>query len=161
MNLQQLRRRAASFVLAIAAFGAIVTAALAPQPSLAALTFSTAAKNAQMTAVRDLIAGGSIQLWNGTKPASLGTPGGTLLATLTLGTPAGTVTSGVLTIGSVTQTNSSHVNGTPTFIRFRDSSGNAVADIDVGAGAGNVQFTGTVTTGQNVTVTGLTLTAGN
>lgn len=157
----RLRARLAPLALAFAMVLAIGSAALAPSTSWATLTFSTAARSAQMTGVNGLLAGGTIKLYSGTKPASLGTPSGTLLATLTLGSPAGTVASGVLTIGAVTQTNSAHVSGTPTFIRFTDSGGAVVADIDIGSGAGTVSFTGTVATGQNVTVTGLTLTAGN
>lgn len=134
---------------------------LASQQAQATLTLSTAARNDMMTAVMGRLAGGTIKIYNGTKPASLGTPTGTLCATLTLGSPAGTVSSGVFTVGSVTQTNSSHVSCTPTFIRFSGSGGTVEADIDIGSGAGNVQFTGTVVTGQNVTVTGLTLTAPN
>lgn len=153
--------RASVAPLFLAALLAVCAAFLAPATSWATLTFSTAARSAQMTGVNGLLAGGTIELWNGTKPAALGTPAGTKLATLTLGSPAGTVASGVLTIGAVTQTNSAHVSGTPTFIRFKDSGGAVVADIDIGSGAGTVSFTGTVTTGQNVTVTGLTLTAGN
>jgi hypothetical protein len=126
-----------------------------------ALTLSTAARSARMTALLGLIPGGTIKLYNGAKPASLGTPSGTLLATLTLGSPAGTETGGVLTIGGVTQSNGSHVNGTPTFARFSNSGGTAVADVDIGTGAGTISFTGTVANGQNVTVTGLTITDGN
>lgn len=126
-----------------------------------ALTLSTAARSARMAALLALIPGGTIKLYNGTKPAALGAPGGTLLATLTLGSPAGTESGGVLTIGSVTQTNSSHVNGTPTFARFSNSGGTAVADVDIGSGAGTISFTGAVVNGQNVSVTGLTLTDGN
>jgi hypothetical protein len=66
----------------------------------------------------------------------------------------------VWTIASYTQTNSSHVNGTPTFVRFKDSSAAVLADIDIGVGAGNVQFTGTVVNGQNITGS-ITVTAGN
>lgn len=125
-------------------------------------TLSTAARNAGLTAqfVTLLGAASTFELWNGTKPASLGTPGGTKLATLNAGNPAGTVSAGVWTVASYTQTNSSHVTGTPTFLRVKDSSAAVVADIDIGAGAGNVQFTGTVTNGQNVTGT-FTFTAGN
>lgn len=126
-----------------------------------ALTLSTAARSARMAALLALIPGGSIKLYNGSKPASLGAPGGTLLATLTLGSPAGTESGGVLTIGSVTQSNGSHVAGTPTFARFSNSGGAAVADVDIGSGAGTISFTGTVVNGQNVTVTGLTMTDGN
>lgn len=132
-----------------------------PTPAQATLTISTATKTNMMTALLADIAGGTIKIYNGSKPASLGSPAGTLCATLTLGSPAGTVSAGVLTVGSVTQTNSSHVSCTPTFIRFSNSGATAVADIDIGAGAGNVTFSGTVVNGQNVTVTGLTLTAGN
>ncbi len=140
---------------------AIGATALTPTSAEAALTFSTAARSDMMTAVLPSLNGGTLRLYNGTKPSALGTPAGTLLATLTLSNPAGTVSNGELTLGSVTQTNTSHVNGTPTFARFSNSGGTAVADIDIGAGAGNLQFTGTVVNGQNVTITGVTLTAGN
>lgn len=126
-----------------------------------ALTLSTAARTARMNALLAIIPGGTIKLYNGSKPASLGAPGGTLLATLTLASPAGTVASGVFTVGSVTQTNSAHVAGTPTFARFSDSGSTVVADVDIGSGGGTISFTGTVANGQNVTVTGLTITDGN
>ena len=126
-----------------------------------ALTLSPAARSARMAALLALIPGGTIKLYNGTKPAALGTPAGTLLATLTLGSPAGTESGGVLTIGSVTQTNTGHVAGTPTFARFSNSGGTVVADVDIGSGAGTISFTGAVANAQNVTVTGLTMTDGN
>lgn len=127
-----------------------------------ALTLNTAGRTAMAAAlIAYLGANATIELWNGTKPASLGSPAGTKLATLTLGSTAGTEASGVITFGAVTQTAASHVDGTPTFVRIKLSGGTTVADIDVGAGAGTAQFTGTVVTGQNVTVTGLTWTMGN
>lgn len=127
-----------------------------------ALTLSTAAKNALLDGIVSTAgASATLKIYNGTKPASLGAPSGTLLATLTFGSTIGTSASGVLTFGSVTQSNGSHVNGTPTFVRISTSGGTAVADIDTGGGAGNLTFTGTVVTGQNVTVTGMTFTAGN
>lgn len=126
------------------------------------MTLSTLARTGMADALVTAIgASGKIKLYNGTKPASLGTPGGTLLATLTLGSSAGTTASGVLTFGSVTQSNGSHTNGTPTFARFTKSDDTVVADIDIGSGAGTLTFTGTVVNGQNVTVTGLTWTAPN
>lgn len=126
------------------------------------MTLSTVARSNEMNAhVTGLGASATAKLYNGAKPASLGTPAGTLLATLTFGGTCGTVSAGVLTFGAVSQNNANHVNGTPTFVRFSLSDGTAYADIDIGAGAGNVQFNGTVVNGQNVTVTGLTWTAGN
>lgn len=121
-----------------------------------------AARNAGLTAqfVTLLGAAGTAELWNGAKPAALGAPAGTKLATLTLGNPAGTVSAGVFTLAAYTQNNANHVAGTPTFVRFKDSGGTVQHDIDIGAGAGNVQFTGTVATGQNITGA-ITITAGN
>lgn len=133
------------------------------------MTISVAGRNAELSALVTLLGSGAKAKWyNGTKPASLGTPGGTLLATLVFGTDvtaanggsAGGVASGVLTFGGFTQTNSSHVNGTPTFLRLTKSDDTATIDIDVGSGAGTVTFTGTIANGQNITGS-LTLTAGN
>lgn len=123
-------------------------------------TVRTAIAQAIITAAG---ASAKLKLYNGTKPASLGTPGGTLLATLTAGTTLGTAGAGALDFdeASFAQTNSSHVAGTPTFLRIETSGGTAVADIDIGAGAGNMQFTGSVATGQNVTATNMSFTVGN
>jgi hypothetical protein len=109
-----------------------------------------------------------MKFYNGSKPAGLGTPGGTLLATLTFGTDvtqanggsAGGVSGGVLTFGGFTQTNSGFVAGTPTFARLSTSGGTAVCDVDIGSGAGTITFSGTIANGQNITGS-LTLTAGN
>lgn len=126
------------------------------------ITLSAAARTAKMTAlVTELGASAQLRLYNGTKPASLGAPAGTLLATLVGGTTIGTVAAGVLTFGAFTQTNSSHVSGTPTFARLTKSDGTAVMDVDIGTGSTNLQFTGTVANGQNVAASGLTLTEAN
>ena len=53
------------------------------------------------------------------------------------------------------------MNGTPTFVDITTSADAVVARIDIGVGAGNWQFTGTVATGQNVTLTSLVFAAGN
>jgi hypothetical protein len=134
------------------------------------MTISTAVRSARLTAmVTALGSNASAKLYNGTKPTALGVPAGTLLATLTYGTDitsanggtAGGVAAGVLTLGGVTQVNANHVAGTPTFVRFSTSGGTVVADIDIGSGAGTVQFTGAVANAQNVTASGLTITDGN
>lgn len=125
------------------------------------LTMGTSARTDNLSSFLLRINGGSILFYNGAKPASLGAPAGTLLGTLTLANPAGTVSAGVFTLGSFTQNNSLHVNGTPTFVRYLGPGGLVEADIDIGAGAGNVQFSGTIVNGQNITATSVTLTAGN
>lgn len=136
-------------------------------PAEAALTLRASSKTAMMQAIiSDAGTGAKLKLYNGTKPASLGavTGGNTLLATLTwTGVPIGTATSGTIDFdeAGATQSNGSHVSGTPTFARITTSADVVVFDIDIGAGAGNWQFSGTVATGQNVTLTGLVISAGN
>lgn len=105
--------------------------------------------------------GAKLKFYNGTVPATGGTPAGTLLATLTFGATLGTVSAGVLTLGSVSQTNSGHVAGTPTFARITTSADAFVADIDIGAGGGNMTFSGTIATGTDVSLNASTITEGN
>ena len=129
-----------------------------------ALSFTTAVRTARSNSVVTAAGGtnATLKFYNGTKPASLGAvTTQTLLATLTFSGTIGTVTSGVLTFGTVTQNNSLHVNGTPTWVRLSASDGTVIFDIDVGSGAGNMQFTGTIATGVNVTLNASTLTEGN
>jgi len=88
------------------------------------------------------------------------TPAGTLLATLTITGALGTATSGVIDINeTITQSNGSHVAGTPTFILITTSADVAVGTILFGTDG---TFTGTVATGVDITVTtGALLTEGN
>lgn len=103
-------------------------------------------------------ASAKMKFYNGTQPATGGTAT-TLLGTLIGGSVIGTVTSGVLTFGSVTQTNSSHVSGTPTWVRFTTSADAFVADINIGSGG--MAFTGTIATGVDITLGASTITEGN
>jgi hypothetical protein len=131
-----------------------------------ALNLRTTARTGIVQAIiTDAGANAKLKLYNGTRPAGVaGTGGGnTLLATLTFGTTIGTASNGSLDFdeAGATQSNGSHVNGTPTFVDITTSADAVVARIDIGAGAGNWQFTGTVATGQNVTLTSLVFAAGN
>lgn len=87
-------------------------------------------------------------------------PAGTLLATLIVTGALGTASGGVIDFNeTVTQTNSSHVNGTPTFILITTSADVAVATVLFGTDG---SFTGTVATGVDITITaGATITTGN
>jgi hypothetical protein len=134
-------------------------------------SFSLTARNAALTAHVNTM-GGSVRakFYSGTKPANLGTPAGTLLATLTYGSTAvtdangataGGVANGALTFGGFTQNAATHVSGNPTFIRFERADGSAYADIDIGSGAGNIPFTGAIVANQALTTTGLVWTDGN
>jgi len=134
---------------------------------------STAQRNASLQSfVTSLGANAIARLYSGTRPAGPGSAAtGTLLATLTFGSTnildanggsAGSVSGGVLTTGGYTQTAGSHVAGTPGYIRWLTSGGTAVRDTDVSSSAvaGNVQFSGTVATGVNITGA-ITYTDGN
>jgi hypothetical protein len=97
------------------------------------------------------------KFYNGTESL---TPAGTLLATLNVTGALGTATSGVIDMNeTVTQSNGSHVAGTPTFALITTSADVAVATLTI---PGNMTFTGTIATGVDVTLTApCTLTEGN
>ena len=87
-----------------------------------------------------------LKFYTGTEALS---PAGTLLATLNVTGALGTVTSGVIDFNeTVTQTNSSHVAGTPTFCLITTSADVAVQTLAI---PGEMTFTGTIATGVNVT----------
>ena len=123
----------------------------------------------QTNAQNRITAAGANARWdayNGTKPVNGGavTGANTLLARLISPTVIGTATNGVTDIdeAGITQTVGSHVNGTATFLDLTTSAGVLVSRFDVGAGAGNVQLSGPIVTGQLVTfVPGATITEGN
>lgn len=135
-------------------------------------SFSVAVRNARLSAIVTQAGRGAIlRAYNGTKPAAQGAvTSQTLMASLTFGSDilaanggtAGSVTAGVLTFGGFTQSNGSHVAGTPTWVRLVTSGGTIIMDIDVGAGATNIQWPNPIVTGQNITTSGgFTLTDGN
>lgn len=124
-----------------------------------ALSFSTTVRDARATTtVTAAGASAKIKFYNGTRPATGGTAGGTLLATLVGGSTLGTVSSQVLTFGAVTQTNASHVSGTPTWVRITTSADVFVADLSVGS---DMTFSGTIATGVDITLGATTITEGN
>lgn len=106
---------------------------------------SNAARNAQLNAIRDLIdagaAGGTINIYNGTQPATGETAlsGNTLLATLIFSTTsAPNAVAGVLTFSTITEDSAADATGTATFARLRDSNGVDVIDMDVGVAAASI-----------------------
>ena len=143
-------------VLAVASFSAN-----------SAISLRTSARTAMMQAIiTDAGTGAKLKLYNGCSiPSGVSAATGcTLLATLTWsGVNIGTATGGTIDWdeASVTQTNSSHVTGTPTFAHITTSADAIVARIDICGSAPCWTFTGSVTNGQNVTLTGLVFTAGN
>jgi hypothetical protein len=102
-----------------------------------------------------------LELWNGTRPATGGTPTGTKLATLTGGSVIGTASAGLLDFSesNFTQVAGNHVNGTPTWFRIRKSDTTHVVDGSLGGVDG--AFSGNVVTGTAVTFNPSTVTAPN
>ena len=122
------------------------------------MKFSTTLRSTRASAV--ITAAGTnpkLKFYNGAESL---TPAGTLLATLNVTGALGTATSGVIDINeTVTQTNSSHVSGTPTFVLITTSADVAVATLAI---PGDMTFTGTIATGVDITLNaGCTMTEGN
>lgn len=119
-----------------------------------AMSISLAARNARLAALVTSVGNnGTLRYYSGTRPAAVGAISTqTLLATLTFSGAFGTVANGTLTWNTVTQNSASHVNGNPTWIRVSASDGTPVFDMDIGSGSGNMQFTGTIATGTNITL---------
>jgi len=82
---------------------------------------------------------GYVEYYNGTMPAdpTVAVTTQTKLATLVLSDPAATYSNKVITFNGILQDNSADANGTPTWARFKDSTGAAVMDVDVGDLASN------------------------
>lgn len=114
---------------------------------------STTLRAAWAQALIDNLGPGHLaKFYDGTQPATTATAlsGNTLLATLTADGTPGSVTGGVLTFDAAnyTQTNSSHVNGTPTWVSLQTSGGTRVYEFAV-VGDG-MTFTGTIQNGVDI-----------
>lgn len=133
---------------------------------LLALAFSTALRNERVQRVQvniDLGAGaGFLRIYDGTRPATCGTAT-TLLAELTFSDPcAAAAASGVLTMSAITADASANATGTATWFRCVDSTGTCVLDGNVATSGAQLNLNSTsISTGQNVAVTSMTITDGN
>lgn len=87
-----------------------------------------------------------IKFYDGAQPASTATALGTqvLLATLTADATPGAVATGVLTFDAAnyTQTNSTHVAGTPTWVSLQTAAGVRVYELAIPSDG--MTFTGTI-----------------
>lgn len=104
-------------------------------------------QNIIFTAVCDALDGGSAEIYNGTKPATRETAvtTQTKFATLTLVTPAGSVSNGQLTFGAITPDSAADASGSATWARFKSSTGAVMFDCSVSAigGTGVLQMVST------------------
>ena len=104
-----------------------------------------------------------LRIYDGTRPATGGTAT-TLLAELTCGTPfAAGASSGVLTLGSITQDSSANATGTATWFRIVKADGTTfVLDGNVGTSGSDLNLTTTsIVATQPVSVTSFVITEGN
>lgn len=129
-----------------------------------ATNFSTALRTAIVGAlVTQAGASAKLKFYSGTRPSGVTAVGGgtTLLGTVTLGASIGTTSSGAIDWdeASATQSNGSHVSGTPTFVDLTTSADTILFRTDLGGGSWT--FTGSIATGQNITLSSLVTTAGN
>lgn len=116
------------------------------------VTYSTGAKNARMTAVRDLCADGTLELL---------TSNDTVLLSLGLSTAGGSVTGGVWTVtfdGAAAATGT----GTAAKARVKNAAGTVVVDgltVSATGGAGDVKLDNTsIASGQSVNPGSFTIT---
>lgn len=121
-----------------------------------ALTYSAATKTARMQAVADQIDAGAAA---GT--LQIGTAGmGTVLATITLADPCGTVSGSVLTLTMPESDTSADATGTAAAARVRDSNGNdVITGLSVGTSGSDINLDSvSITAGQTVTLSSATIT---
>ena len=120
------------------------------------VTYTTAVKNARMTAVRDQIDAGAAA-----GKLEIGTTGmATVLATITLNDPSGTVASAVLTFSGFSKSTTAAATGTAAAARIRDSNNvDIVTGLTVGTSGSDINLDNTsINTGQTVTITSATIT---
>lgn len=122
-----------------------------------AIVYTTAVKNARMSAVVDQIDAGA-----GAGVLQIGTTGmASILAEITLADPSGTVTGGVLTFSSFPRSDTSANNtGTAAAARIRDSNGvDIITGLSVGTTGSDINLDSvSITAGQTVTITSATIT---
>ncbi len=122
-----------------------------------AIIYTTAVKNARMSAVVTQIDAGA-----GAGVLQIGTTGmASILAEITLADPSGTVTGGVLTFSSFPRSDTSANNtGTAAAARIRDSNGvDIITGLSVGTTGSDINLDSvSITAGQTVTITSATIT---
>lgn len=131
------------------------------------LRLATAIKTACITPLKTAIdAGGAaagIKIYSGTQPATVAdapTGSNLILAELVFSYPCGTVATGTLTMGAITQDAAANNSGLARWARIFDSTGAAVADVDVSTtgGGGTLQLnTVNIVAGGPVLITAFTI----
>lgn len=123
-----------------------------------AVVYSTAVKNSRLTVVRDAIDAGAAAGY-----LEIGTTGmGTVLATIPLADPSGSVASGVLTFAMPQSDTNADATGTAAEARIKDSNGTViVSGLTVGTSGANINLSSVgITAGDTVTINSATITHG-
>jgi hypothetical protein len=123
-----------------------------------ATNYSTAVKNTRQAAVVTAIDAGA-----GAGKLEIGTAGmATVLATITLADPSGTVANGVLTGAGFPRSATATASGIAAAARVRDSNNvDIITGITVGMSAADIVMDNTnIASGQTVTINSLSLTHG-
>lgn len=116
-----------------------------------AVTYTTAVKTSRMTATRDDVAAGALELL---------TTGDVLLATFTLSAGGGTISADVWTLTFAASTVAAVAAGTATKAQIKNSGGTAqITGLTVGtSGTDIVLDNNVIASAQNVTLTSATIT---
>lgn len=123
-----------------------------------AVVYSTAVKNSRLTVVRDAIDAGSS---NGT--LEIGTTGmASVLASIPLSDPCGSVASGVLTFSAPVSDTAADAAGTAAEARIKDSNGTVViSGLTVGTSGANINLSSTtIAVGDAVIINSASITHG-
>jgi hypothetical protein len=128
--------------------------------------YAAATKNARLDRITtDIGTSGFLRIYSGTKPTNPDTAlsGNTLLAQLALSsTFAPGASGGVLTASTITADSSADATGTATWATLTTSAGTRIVDMDVATSGSDLNLNSTaISSGAQVSVTSLTITAGN
>ena len=121
---------------------------------------TNATRSAACDAEVDLLDGGTIEIRTGTQPTNVGDADqGTLLATLTFGTPAfGNASNGVATANAITSATAVD-SGTAGHAVLKTSGSTKHSDCSCGQGSGDINFDNNViVSGGEVDITSMTIT---
>lgn len=132
-----------------------------------AIKYDTTTRNAMLDALNTRIgASGRLRIYNGTRPANVGTAitSQTMLAELTCNATAfaAAASGGVLTANAISN-GTAAATGTASWFRLFQSNGTtAIMDGDVSTSGSDLNLNNTsIATGQTVSVTSFTITDGN
>jgi len=132
-----------------------------------ALFLTTAVRNTIMDHFDATVVGVSavLHIKDGTVPADANAAAGagTVLATITFGSPSwGAAASGAIAVTGTPTDSSADATGTPTHFRLFASDGTTLKMQGTAAvGSGDLNCNGSITAGQAVTISTFTLTCGN